>query len=90
MFDLHGGGVVRASLTGLFATPALGVYVDGAPPLGWALVQLKSVVFTFVYCFVVSWAILGAMKLAIGLRASREDEEQELDLAEQNERAYNL
>ena len=35
--------------------------------------QLKSVVFTFVYCFVVSRAILGAIKLAIGLGASRED-----------------
>lgn len=52
--------------------------------------QLKGVVFTFVYCFVVSWAILGAIKLTVGLRASREEEEQGLDLAEHNERAYNL
>ncbi len=51
--------------------------------------QLKGVVFTFVYCFVVSWAILGAIKLTVGLRASREEEEQGLDLAEHNERAYN-
>ncbi|MNE75631.1 Ammonia channel precursor [compost metagenome] len=64
--------------------------MEGASPLGQALVQLKGVAFTFVYCFVVSWAILGAIKLTVGLRASREEEEQGLDLAEHNERAYNL
>ena len=91
VFGLHGvGGIVGALLTGVFAAPALGGYVEGVRPLAQLLVQLKGVAFTFVYCFVVSWAILGAIKLVIGLRASREDEEQGLDLAEHNERAYNL
>jgi len=91
VFGLHGvGGIVGALLTGVFAAPALGGYVEGVTPFGQALVQLKGVAFTFVYCFVVSWAILGAIKLTIGLRASQENEEQGLDLAEHNERAYNL
>jgi Amt family ammonium transporter len=91
VFGLHGvGGMVGAILTGVFAAPALGGYVEGASPIGQALVQLKGVAFTFVYCFVVSWVILAAIKLTIGLRASREEEEQGLDLAEHNERAYNL
>lgn len=91
VFSLHGiGGMVGALLTGIFAAPSLGGYVDGAEPLAQFLIQLKGVVFTFVYCFVVSWAILGAIKLLIGLRASSEDEEMGLDLSEHNERAYNL
>ncbi|MDR6714900.1 Amt family ammonium transporter [Pseudomonas hunanensis] len=91
VFGLHGvGGMVGALLTGVFAAPALGGYVEGVTPLNQVLVQLKGVAFTFVYCFAVSWAILGAIKLAIGLRATREEEEQGLDLAEHNERAYNL
>jgi ammonia channel protein AmtB len=91
VFGLHGvGGMVGALLTGVFAAPSLGGYVEGITPLGQALVQLKGVAFTFVYCFVVSWAILGAIKLTVRLRASREEEEQGLDLAEHNERAYNL
>jgi len=91
VFGLHGvGGMVGAVLTGVFAAPSLGGYVEGVSPIGQALVQLKGVAFTIVYCFVVSWAILGAIKLTVGLRASREEEEQGLDLAEHNERAYNL
>ncbi|CAM4089767.1 putative ammonium transporter [Pseudomonas reidholzensis] len=91
VFGLHGvGGMVGALLTGVFAAPSLGGYVEGVTPLAQLLVQLKGVAFTFVYCFVVSWAILGAIKLVIGLRATREEEEQGLDLAEHNERAYNL
>ena len=91
VFGLHGvGGIVGALLTGIFAAPSLGGYVDGVRPLEQLLVQCKGVAFTFVYCFVVSWAILGVIKLTLGLRASREEEEQGLDLAEHNERAYNL
>ncbi|MBA1200282.1 ammonium transporter [Pseudomonas capeferrum] len=91
VFGLHGvGGIVGALLTGVFAAPSLGGYVDGVQPLTQLLVQLKGVAFTFVYCFVMSWAILGAIRHTIGLRASREVEEQGLDLAEHDERAYNL
>lgn len=91
VFGLHGvGGIVGALLTGVFAAPSLGGYVDGVQPMTQLLVQAKGVAFTFVYCFVVSWAILGAIKYTIGLRASREEEEQGLDLAEHDERAYNL
>ncbi|SDI71423.1 ammonium transporter [Pseudomonas panipatensis] len=91
VFSLHGiGGMVGALLTGIFAAPSMGGYVDGAEVLPQFLIQLKGVAFTFVYCFVVSWAILGLVKLLVGLRASSENEEMGLDLAEHNERAYNL
>ena len=91
VFGLHGiGGIVGALLTGVFAAPALGGYVEGVSPVAQLLVQLQGVSFTFVYCFVVSLAILGTLKWVIGLRASKEEEEQGLDLAEHNERAYNL
>ncbi|MCT8166295.1 MULTISPECIES: ammonium transporter [unclassified Pseudomonas] len=91
VFGLHGiGGIVGALLTGVFAAPALGGYVEGVSPVAQLLVQLQGVSFTFVYCFVVSLVILGTLKWVIGLRASKEEEEQGLDLAEHNERAYNL
>ncbi|KAF1068177.1 MAG: Ammonia channel [Pseudomonas citronellolis] len=91
VFSLHGvGGMVGALLTGVFAAPSMGGYVEGAEVLPQLFIQFKGVLFTFVYCFVVSWAILGAIKLLMGLRASGEDEEMGLDLSEHNERAYNL
>ncbi len=90
VFGLHGvGGMVGALLTGPFASPSLGGYVDGVDPLAQAWIQLQGVAFTFVYCLLVSGAILGLIKLSIGLRTSVENEQQGLDLAEHDERAYN-
>jgi len=43
------------------------------------------VLFTFVYCFAVSWVLL---KL-VGLRVDEQAEDIGLDLAEHNETAYN-
>lgn len=89
VFGLHGiGGIVGALLTGVFCAPALGGYVEGTQ-IGlqlWA--QLKGVLFTFVYCFVISWLILKLLDRLIGLRVSPEVEEMGLDLGEHNERAY--
>ncbi|MNN29601.1 Ammonium transporter NrgA [compost metagenome] len=51
--------------------------------------QIKGVLFTSVYCFVVSWIILKVVKALIGLRADERVEEMGLDLAEHNESAYN-
>lgn len=90
VFGLHGvGGMVGALLTGPFASPSLGGYVDGVDPLAQAWIQLQGVAFTFVYCLLVSGAILRLIKLSIGLRTSVENEQQGLDLAEHDERAYN-
>ncbi|MOA63256.1 Ammonium transporter NrgA [compost metagenome] len=49
---------------------------------------MKSVAFTFVYCFVVSWVLLKLVDKLVGLRVDEEVEDIGLDLAEHNERAY--
>lgn len=89
VFGLHGiGGIVGAILTGVFCSPSLGGYVEGSEMLPQVWAQIKSVVFTFAYCFGVSWLILKLLDLSIGLRVTAEEEEMGLDLAEHNERAY--
>ncbi|WP_219059883.1 ammonium transporter [Pseudomonas sp. UMAB-08] len=91
VFSLHGiGGIVGALLTGVFASPSLGGYVENLEIGAQVLTQLKGVSFTFVYCFVVSMIILKVLEWTIGLRASEENEAMGLDLAEHDERAYNV
>ena len=88
VFGLHGGGgVVGALLTCVFCSPALGGYVEGTDILEQLWAQLLSVVFTFVYCFALSWMILKLVDRLVGLRVREEEEEMGLDLAEHNERA---
>ncbi|MCY1415897.1 Ammonia channel [compost metagenome] len=90
VFGLHGvGGVVGAILTGVFCVPELGGYVEGSEIATQVLAQVKSVAFTFVYCFAVSWVLLKLVDKLVGLRVDEEVEDIGLDLAEHNERAYN-
>ncbi|MCQ4345926.1 ammonium transporter [Pseudomonas stutzeri] len=89
VFGLHGvGGVVGALLTGVFCVPALGGHVEGSEILPQVWAQAKSVVFTFVYCFAVSWVLLKLVDRLVGLRVDEQAEDLGLDLAEHNERAY--
>lgn len=90
VFGLHGiGGMIGAVLTGVFCVPSLGGLVEGVTLGGQVVAQIKGVLFTTAYCFVVSWVILKGVKLLVGLRADEHVEEMGLDLAEHNERAYN-
>ena len=90
-FGVHGiGGIVGALLTGAFAAPVLGGFgeVENIPLQLW--IQLKGVVFTVVYTAIVTLVILKVVDAVMGLRVSEEDEAQGLDLAQHNERGYNL
>ena len=58
---------------------------DHSASLGTA----KSVLFTFVYCFAVSWVLLKLVDKLVGLRVDEQAEDIGLDLAEHNETAYN-
>jgi Amt family ammonium transporter len=90
VFGLHGvGGVVGAILTGVFCVPELGGYVEGSEIATQVWAQVKSVLFTFVYCFVISWVLLKIVDVLVGLRVAEEHEDIGLDLAEHNETAYN-
>ena len=91
VFGVHAvGGIVGAILTGAFAAPALGGFgtVVDIPAQLW--IQFKGVAFTVVYTAVVTFVILKAIDLVMGLRVSEEEETIGLDLALHNERGYNL
>jgi Amt family ammonium transporter len=90
VFGLHGvGGMVGAILTGVFCVPALGGTEDVV--IATQLVaQVKGVLFTIVYGFVISWIILKLIDKTIGLRVDAETETVGLDQSEHSEKAYNL
>ena len=52
------------------------------------MIQLKSVAAAWVYSFVVTFIILKAIDMVMGLRVSEEDEVQGLDLSLHGERGY--
>lgn len=104
-FGIHGvGGIVGAIATGILVSPALGGagIVDFATctptacgPLEYnmsaqVLIQIKAVLVAIVWSAVASIIVFGAIKYTIGLRASEDDEEEGLDIAEHGERAYHL
>jgi Amt family ammonium transporter len=90
-FGVHGiGGIVGALLTGVFAAPALGGFGTVTDIGAQVFTQFKGVAFTVVYTAIVTFVILKVLDLVIGLRVSEEEETVGLDLAQHNERGYNL
>lgn len=90
-FGVHGvGGIIGAVLTGVFAAPALGGFGTVTDIGMQAWVQAKGVIFTVVYTAIVTYVILKVLDLVMGLRVNEEEESVGLDLAQHNERGYNL
>ncbi len=91
---VHGvGGVWGALATGLFATVA--VNPAGANGLfygnpGQFLIQAIGVGAAIAYSLVLSVIILKIVDIVIGLRVSREDEQQGLDITQHSEIGYSL
>jgi len=86
-WGVHGvGGALGALMTGMFASKLINP--SGAPKGGWFLdgnahqmiLQLEDIAATFVYCGVVTFLILVAIKYTIGLRVSEEVEVEGLDI----------
>ncbi len=90
-FGVHGvGGIVGALLTGVFAAPALGGF-GTVEDIGLQLwIQFKGVIFTVIYTGIITYVILKALDMVMGLRVTEESEQIGLDLSEHNERGYNL
>ncbi len=90
---IHGvGGVTGTLLLGVFSSKAVNPGgVDGL--LAGSGAQLVSqcigVIVVCGYAFIVSWVILKVIDLAMGLRVSKEAEDQGLDYSEHSETAYN-
>ena len=90
-FGVHGvGGIIGAILTGVFAAPALGGF-GTVTDIGMQVwIQAKGVIFTVVYTAIVTYVILKVLDVVMGLRVNEEEESVGLDLAQHNERGYNL
>jgi Amt family ammonium transporter len=90
-FGVHGvGGIVGAILTGVFAAPALGGFGEVQDIGAQVWIQAKGVIFTVVYTAIVTYVILKVLDKVMGLRVNDEEESVGLDLAQHNERGYNL
>ncbi|OGX06324.1 MAG: ammonia channel protein [Omnitrophica WOR_2 bacterium GWA2_47_8] len=93
-FGVHGiGGAWGAIMTGLFASKA--VNSAGADGLFFGnpalfIIQLKAVLISAVYSFVLSFVIFKVIDLVMGIRVSQEDEVVGLDLSQHHERAYTI
>lgn len=90
VFGVHGvGGIVGAILTGVFAAPSLGGTGDETFSIAnQVVIQVVSVLFTVVWCAVVTIVAMWLIKIAIGLRVSEEDEREGLDITSHGETAY--
>ncbi|VVP48328.1 Ammonia channel [Pseudomonas fluorescens] len=90
-FGVHGiGGILGAILTGVFAAPALGGFGTVTDIGAQVWIQLKGVGFTVIYTAIVTYVILKVLDAVMGLRVTEEEESVGLDLAQHNERGYNL
>jgi ammonium transporter, Amt family len=90
-FGVHGiGGAAGAILTGVFALSSVNSLgkgaIDGNP--GQILIQIQGLLVAGIYCAAVTFAILMAIKATIGLRVTKDEEMEGLDLTQHGERIH--
>lgn len=93
VFPVHGvGGAIGTLGAAVFVAASWGGvgYAEGMSFSSQFQVQLLGVVATAVYAGVVSYVLLKIISLLLPLRASSENEQQGLDLAQHGETGYNL
>jgi len=99
VFGVHGvGGILGATLTGVFAAPSLGGsgifdYVANKPSPDYAMmdqviVQLTAVGTTVVWSAVVAFVAFKLVDIVIGLRVPEDEEREGLDITSHGETAY--
>ena len=91
VFSVHGiGGIAGALLTGVFAGTFGGTgFSHGLNVLTQVGVQFIGIASTVIWCATVSWFLLKALDMTLGLRVDEEQEAQGLDLTEHGETGYN-
>lgn len=92
VFGVHGvGGIIGALATGIFASKAVnpagddGLLYGNVAQLGE---QAIAVVVVAIYAAAVTWLILKALNLTVGVRVSDTEERQGLDASQHGEVAY--
>jgi Amt family ammonium transporter len=93
-FGVHGvGGTLGAILTGVFATRATGAFADGKP-LGLLeggpvlTAQIVAVLVSWGVAIVATFVLLKVIDAVMGLRVSRAEEIEGLDLSQHGEEGY--
>ncbi|MBF0272720.1 MAG: ammonium transporter [Magnetococcales bacterium] len=90
---VHGvGGILGTLLTGVFASTSLGGvgYPPGVTMASQVWIQCIGAVATLLWSGVLTVVILKAIDAVVGLRVSRDEETEGLDLVLHDERGYNL
>jgi len=90
-FGVHGiGGIIGALLTGVFVAESLGGsgLAEGMSMAGQVWVQSYAIVATIIYDVILTFIILKALDVLIGLRVDEEQETEGLDVAQHGERGY--
>jgi Amt family ammonium transporter len=93
VFPVHGvGGVIGTTLTGVFASAALGGagYAEGMTMGSQVTTQLIGVGATLLWSGVLTYVLLKLVDLLLGLRVTVEEETEGLDTVLHNETGYNL
>lgn len=101
VFGVHGvGGILGATLTGVFAAPSLGGtgiwdYVTNAVAADYSItdqviIQLTGVGTTVIWSAVVSLVAYKLVDMFIGLRVPEEEEREGLDVTSHGETAYHI
>ncbi len=97
VFPVHGvGGMLGTLAAGIFASTQLGIFsgqgfAEGVTGIGQQLgIQAVGVVSTLAYTAVVTWVILKVVDALVGLRVTKEQEIEGLDIVLHEERGYDL
>ena len=93
VWAVHGmGGLWGAIATGLFASAAYGVGVDGlfsGGPISFVTSQIIASVASIAYAGIVTFVLLKILDSTLGLRVDSKDEEAGMDISVHAEEAYN-
>ena len=93
VWAVHGmGGLWGAIATGLFASAAYGVGVDGlfsGGPISVVTTQIIASVASIAYAGIVTFVLLKILDSTLGLRVDSKDEEAGMDISVHAEEAYN-
>lgn len=96
VFPVHGvGGVLGTMLAGVFASSELGIFsgqglAEGMTIASQLNVQFIGVVATFAYTAIATYVILKIVGMITGLRVSKEEELEGLDVTSHEEVGYNM
>lgn len=91
VFPVHGvGGILGTLLTAVFAAKSMGGLGLETSIGSQIVTQMIGVVATIVWCGVITFIILKGLDAAIGLRVSKDEETEGLDIVLHNERGYTL